>query len=190
MGIVPMSAQTLPQAKALVHRVFGHEGPAGWLFFWAWPHRDRPAARLLLARVGVASLGEFWLAIDDHGRVVGTVGLHRFRRDAREAVWLSWYCVAPESRGLGIGAHLLDYAIEKARESGARFLRLYTGDDPVMAEAQGAYESRGLRVARTYNLVFRRVLQRQLELAQADCRDGGPARAHNGIRTDDPPGRR
>lgn len=139
------------------------------LFFWGWGNRDRAVIRCLFALVGVADLGPFWVAVDEQGEVIGSVGLHRFRRDAGEAVWLSWYCVAPESRGREIGARLLDHAIARAAESGARFLRLYTGDGEVMARAQDVYESRGLRITKSLNLVVHRLLQRQPELPRASA---------------------
>lgn len=164
MQVVPMTSQTVHDAKALVDRVFPHQSPTERLFFWAWERRDRPAVRFGLAVAGVTDIDDFWLAVNDAGAVLGTVGLYRYRKDSDEAVWLSWYCVSPEARGQGVGACLLDFVIDKAKESGARYLRLYTGDDEIMAKAQGVYESRGLRVYETRNRVFYRLIKRQLEL--------------------------
>lgn len=164
MRVRSMTAVTLPQAKALVDSIFPRQGPVERMFFWAWSRRDRPVVKVLLAVVGVKDLGDFWVALDDDDGVVGTVGLYRNRKDAHEALWLSWFCVSPELRGTGLGGRLLDFAIERARASGARYLRLYTGDDPIMAKAQHVYESRGLRIYKTLNLIRVRVIYRQLEL--------------------------
>ena len=164
MQIVPMTSGTVLAAKALVDRTFPRQSPTEHLFFWAWERSGRPTVRFALAVAGVADLGDFWLALDDDGVVLGTVGQYRYRKDSDEAVWLNWYCVSPEARGQGVGARLLDFAIDRARESGARYLRLYTGDDAIMAKAQDVYESRGLRVYETRNRVFYRLIRRQLEL--------------------------
>ncbi len=164
MRIVPMTRETVHAAKALVDRVFPHQSPTERLFFWAWERRGQPAVRFGLAVAGVTDIGDFWLALNDEGAVLGTVGLYRYRKDSDEAVWLSWYCASPEARGQGVGARLLDFAIDKAKESGARYLRLYTGDDAIMAKAQDVYESRGLQVYETRNRVFYRLVRRQLEL--------------------------
>jgi hypothetical protein len=43
-------------------------------------------------------------------------------------------------------------------------VRLYTGTDPIMTKAQQVYESRGLRVYKTTNVLVTRILYRQLAL--------------------------
>jgi GNAT superfamily N-acetyltransferase len=164
MKIVPMTAGTVHKAKALVDLVFPHQTPRERLFFWAWERREQPAVRLVLALAGAVDIGDFWLALDDEGDVLGTVGLYRLRKDSDEAVWLNWYCVSPQARGQGVGALLLDFAIDKARKSSVRYLRLETGDDAIMAKAQDVYEGRGLQVYETRNWVFYQLIRRQLEL--------------------------
>ena len=116
---------------------------------------------------GVEDLGVFWVALDDADRVVGTAGLYRNRKDAGEALWLSWFTVSPDVRGQGLGGRLLDLAIVQARASGARYLRLYTGSDPIMAKAQDVYESRGLHVYKKINLLVTHIIYRQLALRTA-----------------------
>jgi GNAT superfamily N-acetyltransferase len=159
-----VDAGTLPGAKALVDRVFPHQTPAERLFFWVWPRRMTKLGRALLALARVAELTEVWVAVDDDGAVLGTTGLYRYRKDADEAFWLTWFCVAPESRGAGVGAQLLDFSIAQARQRGAHFLRLYTSDDPNEAVAQNLYESRGLQVYETRNRILYRELRRELRL--------------------------
>jgi len=164
MRFEPMTPETLPGAKSLVNSIFPRQGPGERLFFWAWERRDRRTVGLLVRLAGVADLGDFWVALDKDETVVGTIGLYRTRKDAHEAVWLSWFTVAPDERGQGLGGRLLDFAIEQARASGVSYLRLYTGTDPIMAKAQQVYESRGLHVYKTTNLLIARVIYRQLEL--------------------------
>ncbi len=165
MTIQSMDRSTFPHARALVNRVFPVQTLVERSFFWAWKHRDRRWMQRLLILAGVHSLDDFWVAVDGDGTVVGTTGLHAYARDHEEARWLSWFCVAPEARGRGIGRDLLDFAIRQARERGFRYLRLYTGSDPDEAKAQVLYESRGLReVRRTPKLGFERI-DRELELS-------------------------
>lgn len=104
--------------------------------------------------------------------MLGTVGLYSLRKDSGKAVWLNWYCVSPQARGQGVGGRLLDFVIDRARESGARFLRLYTSDHSLMAKAQDSYESRGLRVYETRNRLFYRLIRRQLEFTENRCHGG------------------
>ena len=106
--------------------------------------------------------------------MLGTVGHYRLVQDYREALWLSWFCVAPEARGKGIGKRLLDHAINEARRKGAWYLRLYTGSDPDEARAQLLYESRGLREVRRVRRIGYQKIYRELDLAKAS----GPEPLH------------
>jgi len=112
----------------------------------------------------ISELRDQWVALDDDGRVLGTTGLYRYRKDAHEAVWLSWFCVAPESRRAGVGGQMLDFTIERARATGATFLRLYTSDVSNEAAAQRLYESRGLNIYQTRNRFFYRLIKREMRL--------------------------
>lgn len=159
-----MDSATLSEAKALVDRVFPAQGPFERLFPWTFIGRESAFSRAVLRLAGVSELTEFWVAIDDDGTVIGTTGLYRHCKDAHEAVWLSWFCVAPESRGNGLGGRLLDFSIERARRSGADFLRLYTSDTQNEAAAQRLYEGRGLRVYQSRNRILYRLLRRELRL--------------------------
>lgn len=113
----------------------------------------------------MAGILDFWGAIDEQtGELVGTTGLYQYTRDVTEAVWLAWFCVAPEARRKGIGSRLVDFSIEKAKHTGLQFLRLYTSDRSNEAAAQIVYESRGLEiVARKWRLTHTTVY-RELRL--------------------------
>jgi GNAT superfamily N-acetyltransferase len=95
----------------------------------------------------VSDPGDFWVAVDEG-----------------EAVWLDWFCVAPGSRGKGVGGQLLDFTVERARASGARFLRLYAWDGARWQAAFRLYESRGFRIYQTRNRVVYRLIRFELEL--------------------------
>lgn len=138
--IEPFSEDRRAEMIRLVDRIFPSQNLIERLSLrvfrtrWEW-----------LLRLDGTRYGEFWLAIAE-GRVVGTIGLYTTREDENEANWLGWFCVAPEQRGRGIGRMLMDFAIGKARESGRRYLRLYTSTDGNEAAAQQLYEAYGLPV--------------------------------------------
>ena len=160
MKIEMMSDETLPEARALVDRVFPHQTFIERLFFWTYARRGSWVARALMAIAGVSDFSEMWVVLDEEENVVGTSGLYRCRKDSDEALWLSWFCLAPEVRGEGQGGSLLDYSIDRARALGADYLRLYTTDRPGEAVAQHLYERRGLRTSYTrkrpgYTMIIR-----------------------------------
>lgn len=61
---------------------------------------------------------------------VGTIGLY-FINDKidNESIWLGWFGVLPEFRGKGYGRQSLMDMIEKSKQFGKKYLRLYTNDD-------------------------------------------------------------
>lgn len=85
----------------------------------------------------------YWVAIDDFEKVVGTIGLYCYDFDEEEAFWLGWFCVDPKARKQDIGTQLLEFSIEKAREQGKTFLRLYTSSHPDESDAHRLYEKHG-----------------------------------------------
>jgi len=137
--ILEMDASTSRAVSGLVKRVFPLEGH---IFSWAYTTSEDSALR--------------------------KIGLLRRRRDSDEAFWLMYFCVAPEARGAGIGSSLLDLAIERARQSGAAFLRLNTSDTSDEVDAQRLYESRGLHVYKARNLILFNVLYREKPLQNGE----------------------
>lgn len=162
IGIESLERGLLPAAR-LVGRVFPWQSPVERLSFWAIAHCHSPLARRVMASVGVADILGFWGAVDTQTKeLLGTTGLYLYTRDALEAVWLAWFCVAPEARGRGIGSRLLAFSIEQARATNRRYLRLYTSDDPREAAAQRLYASRGLRVVGTKRRLLHTEIYREL----------------------------
>jgi GNAT superfamily N-acetyltransferase len=164
--IEPFSESRRGQAIALVDRVF----PSQSLM-------ERLSLRLFatpqqwLLKLAGFSDGRFWLAVRDDD-VVGTVGLYRRREDRSDALWLGWFCVAPEARGEGVGGRLLALAKGEARAADVNYLRLYTSTDPNERAAQDTYERAGLEVVRReqpllWKFVGVERLIRQLDLQAA-----------------------
>jgi len=95
------------------------------------------------AKTGIMDLA-YWVAVDDASEeVVGLVGLYTEEDDDEDMVWLGWFCVDPDYRGQKIGAMLLEFAINQAREQGKKHLYLYTTDDQEYTTARSLYEKKG-----------------------------------------------
>ena len=106
----------------------------------------------------------FWVAKNEKGEICGTTGLYTCCKDEEEAVWLSWFCVAPEARGQGIGKRLIEFSIKKAKEQNKKYLRLYTSTDPVEESAQVLYEKYGLAKVKEKNYGTWVKIERELKL--------------------------
>lgn len=92
--------------------------------------------------------GELLVAVDEEGTVVGTVTLYLSPQPtsghwrATDAV-IRFLAVAPERRGEGVGAALLQESLERASAAGCRRLALQT--TPPMVTAIRMYERSGFR---------------------------------------------
>lgn len=181
ISIGRLERDRLPAARKLVWRVFRHQSLPERLSFWAIANRHSPLMRRLMAWAGVADFLDLWAAIDQRTeRLLGTTGLYTYTRDAAEAVWLAWFCVAPEARRRGIGSRLLDFSIQEARRTGREYLRLYTSDSPNEAAAQLLYESRGLEVVARKRRVFYTIIYRELRLDQPQNGEDRQAEHYSG----------
>jgi GNAT superfamily N-acetyltransferase len=84
------------------------------------------------------------------GSVAGTLtyvpGLGPYAEgDDPHAAWIRMLAVAPEFRGRGVGAALVEWCVQRARESGRRRIILHTTDP--MTDAQRLYTRLGFRRA-------------------------------------------
>jgi len=140
--IIELADAQIPQAKKLVNEVFKHQDFTERISFWVYKHRNKFWMKLLSWWYGTKSL-EYWVAVDEKGTICGTTGFYTQKKDIHEAIWLSWFCVAPARRGQGIGKQLIEFSIKEAQSRGKKYLRLYTSDDPNEADAQFLYEKYG-----------------------------------------------
>ena len=165
MRIERMDGSMVPTVKALVIEVFGAEGWWNSSLYVA-PSQPLPVLGRVWRRVLRLSEGpEVWAALDDSTQeVIGTIGLYRSKKDHEEAVWVWYFCVAPQARGAGVGSSLLDFVIAQARERNVHYLRLMTSNVPAEESAQRLYESRGLRIFRTRRALAYKVFYRELDL--------------------------
>ena len=162
--IVPISEDTLLETQRLVKSVFPFQSLGERLSFIAFSKKSNMIIRAITRLFGVREFINFWIAVNDENKVAGTTGLYRCLKDENEAVWLAWFCVAPKDRGKGVGKQLLWFSIEKAKKMNARYLRLYTSDDPNEKQAQLLYEKFGLKEIRRVKKLFYTKIIRELKL--------------------------
>lgn len=122
--IRPLTRKNLNEAVALANSVFPdeeEEPPSLELPAGLYPENYKD----FLAKTKMSDI-KYWVALDESGEVVGTIGLYCYEFDKKEACWLGWFCVKPSSRRNGVGAELLSFAIAKAIKRKKAFLRLWT----------------------------------------------------------------
>lgn len=146
--VVPNEVE-LKEAQKLVNYIFPDQGPMERLFFFAFKHRGNILVKFLLHILGFKDLDVFYIAKSEQGEVIGTIGLYSLYEDANEAFWLSWFVVAPQVRGQGVGKALLAFAEQETRRRQRQIVRLYTGSGEIMAKAQELYENAGYPIYRT-----------------------------------------
>ncbi len=83
-----------------------------------------------------------WTTHVNQGPVCGMATLYGYQAQPDE-VWLAWFGLLPEARGVGAGAKLLDWLITEARAEGRHALRLWTTDEAEYARATQLYIRRG-----------------------------------------------
>jgi GNAT superfamily N-acetyltransferase len=88
---------------------------------------------------------KYWVALNNRNKVVGIIGLYTLTYDEGEAYWLGWYCVDPKFRRKNIGKLLLNFAIDKAKKEGKKWLRLYTSNAPNEKMANKIYDKLGFK---------------------------------------------
>lgn len=141
MVIKTLSETTLKEAIQLRDKVFTHLDKCERETLSASLYTDKFAAWYV--ENGIQQL-TYWVAIDElTKKLVGLVGLYTEYGDNDDMIWLGWFCVDPDYRGQKLGAMLLEFAIDRAREHGKSFLHLYTTDEPEYSAARALYGKRG-----------------------------------------------
>lgn len=148
MCIEPLSYATLDEAVKLVNEVFPRQ-PLFEKASWSFPLslRKNSIIAKIIFKIKKITESRYWVAVDENtNKVIGTTGLYGYPHDINEAYWLGWTCVSPCVRGQGIGSKLVNFAIEKARAEGKKFLGLYTSNSPTREVARILYNKRGFQL--------------------------------------------
>jgi ribosomal protein S18 acetylase RimI-like enzyme len=124
-----------------------------------WQNTDRPAVQALLRSLSddaevTAGDAPVYVAERD-GVVMGMVTLCVYTTLTGAKAYLDHLVVAPESRRIGIGRALVEYAIERAAEAGASRVDLTAR--ATKQAAHGLYRSLGFEQRET--LLLRRLIE-------------------------------
>jgi len=133
------------------------------LVFLSYRIKNR-ITKIILRLLGVREQIIYWVAVNEQDKVVGTIGLYSKIKDSNEAVWMAYFCVDPNSRKQGIGRQLVEHAIEKAKEAGVSYFKLYSSTLRNEAVSHNLYYGYGFRVVKTKQRLFYKLLYMQLDL--------------------------
>ena len=127
------------------------------------PYVARPLSELVLAG---PDAGRVWIA-ERGTAMLGSIAI--VKADAAKTgdgnAQLRWFLVVPEARGLGLGARLVDLALDYCRAEGLLRVTLWTFDE--LAAALALYRARGFIVTerKTDQLWGRERTELKMELA-------------------------
>ncbi len=160
--IIPLTDRYLNQAINLVYSIFPDEDEPISIELFASIHKIRLKEFVNHLDTEIKSL-KYFIATDNHDRVIGIIGLYTTNEDYEDTYWVGWYAVDLNERGKGIGRALLEHVIKIAKKSGKTNLCLYTSTDPDEATAQILYEKNGFEITKRvkkedYDLLYRRKL--------------------------------
>lgn len=90
---------------------------------------------------------KYYYVRNDKGEIVAITGLYNEKyKHSKDEVWLGWFGVIPECRGMGIGREVLEWSIKEAKQLGYKKLKLWTTTYPDEVNAQELYEKAGLKI--------------------------------------------
>lgn len=160
LKIVPLSKKTLESAMKLVNLCFPVK------------MKNEDSDSLLQASLGLKNITivdkkcvfvKYWVIVNNK-KVIGVVGLSGNKGTINKEYWLDYLCVEPHLRRKGIGNKLLNFAINKAREDGKKYVRILTTESSDEAAAQFLYEKTGFKIIKygkekgfPYKLIYRKL---------------------------------
>jgi len=145
--IEPLSEATLNETIDLSRRLFPLEPPeySPKVCFLASLAPEK--YRGFFEGLGITQ-ANYWVARTENGKVVGVAGLYSSKGDEAEAYWGGWGGVDENFRGQGIFSALAKFVVQKAKDDGKKFLRLYTSTHPNEADAQRFYDTHGFVITK------------------------------------------
>lgn len=143
--VVSLEGKYLLEASNLANRIFPGDDPSPSYEFEASIDDQKFKEYIENNDLDILEL-EYFVAVDDKDKVLGTIGLYSRKPDQSDSLWVGWFCVHESARGKGIGMLLLDYIIDESKKRGKKFLKLYTSTNPIEAKAQEIYEQNAFYV--------------------------------------------
>jgi GNAT superfamily N-acetyltransferase len=115
-----------------------------------------PTTRAELEEIVASEADTLFVARDGDGRIVGTLTLAVFRIPTGVRAWIEDVVVDGDARGTGAGDALIDAAVAKARDTGAKTVDLTSR--PSREAANRLYVRKGfdLRTTNVYRLAVER----------------------------------
>ena len=163
--IIPLvNKEEIKQTAKMAVGVFPYIATHVRLTFWLYRNRDSKLKNLLRL-IGVKEQLNYWVAVNEQGKIIGTIGLYTKASDSHNSVWMAYFCVDPESRMQGVGRKLIEYAIEQAKLLDVRYFNLYTSTLKNESASHGLYNKYGFRIVKTKNKLFYKVLDMQLDFS-------------------------
>lgn len=86
---------------------------------------------------------KYWHALNSEGKIIGIVGVYFRECDAKNVLWVSWFCVEKTYRRKGIGEKLLNHVISYAKSNHKKRFKIYTSNMDEEKNAQILYEKLG-----------------------------------------------
>lgn len=89
--------------------------------------------------VGIEDGRKYWVAEAD-GKIIGLIG---WVNTVEGVFWISWFCVAKNYQGHGIGTELLTFLTDRIKERGADMICAEASSLPMFEAADKMYEDFG-----------------------------------------------
>ena len=158
--IIPLNKIYLKKAIKLVKSIFKYEKESVSLELKASVDNDEFNKYLLYEDNNIRTI-EYFIAINNKGKLLGVVGLYSLNSDYLDTYWIGWYCVSKKERGKGIGSILLEYVINEARVRKRKYLKLYTSTYKDEAAAQKLYEKYEFFITSIFKGKYEQILYRK-----------------------------
>ena len=164
INIIPLdNPEDIKKTAKMAARVFPYIALHVRLTFLLY-RSNKSIVKHMLRLVGVREQIKYWVAVNEHGKIVGTIGLYSNYSDSNNAVWMAYFCVDQNSRRQGIGRKLVVHAIEQARAIGVPYFRLYTSTLRNESNSHSLYYEYGFRVVKVKSRLFYKLLYMQMDL--------------------------
>ena len=158
------NSKEITQTARMAAAVFPYIAIHVRLTFWLYRNRNTKIKNLLRL-IGVKEQLNYWVAVNEKEKIIGTIGLYLKANDSLNSVWMAYFCVDPDSRKQGVGRKLIEYAIEQAKLLDVRYFNLYTSTLKNETVSHGLYFKYGFKIVKTTNKLFYKVLDMQLDLS-------------------------
>jgi len=163
--IIPLiNIEEIKQTAKMAIGVFPYIAIHVRLTFWLYRNRAL-IVKYILWIAGIKEQLNYWVAVNEQGKIIGTIGLYSKINDSFNSVWMAYFCVDPDSRKQGVGRKLIEHAIEQAKLLDVKYFNLYTSTIKNELTSHRLYYEYGFRLVKTTNKLFYKMLYMQLDFS-------------------------